>query len=128
MTKEITTYYLINKDGKHSAVELLHYIDNARKQSIYNNIFISDKGTPMMPESIHRTVKKITKRAGINKNISAHSLRRSIATALYNQGVDINGIKDVLGHASISTTQIYIRDEEERANKILDSYSVSKLN
>ena len=30
MTKEITTYYLINKDGKHSAVELLHYIDNAR--------------------------------------------------------------------------------------------------
>ena len=40
----------------------------------------------------------------------------------------INGIKDVLGHASISTTQIYIRDEEERANKILDSYSVSKLN
>lgn len=104
------------------------YIDNARKQSIYNNIFISDKGTPMMPESIHRTVKKITKRAGINKNISAHSLRRSIATALYNQGVDINGIKDVLGHASISTTQIYIRDEEERANQILDSYSVSKLN
>lgn len=104
------------------------YIDNARKETVYNNIFISDGGKPMATLSIDRTVKKIAKKAGINKNISAHSLRRSIATELYRQGVDINGIKDVLGHASISTTQIYIQNAEEHANKILNSYSISKIN
>ena len=104
------------------------YIDNDRKETVYNNIFISDGGKPMATLSIDRTVKKIAKKAGINKNISAHSLRRSIATELYRQGVDINGIKDVLGHASISTTQIYIQNAEEHANKILNSYSISKIN
>lgn len=104
------------------------YVENSRKESLYNNVFISDGGKPMMTSSIDRTVKKIAKKAGINKNISAHSLRRSIATELYRQGVDINGIKDVLGHASISTTQIYIQNAEEHANEILTNYSISNFN
>lgn len=62
---------------------------------------------------------------GINKRISAHSLRRSLATSLHNKGVDISGIKAVLGHTNISTTQIYVRDEEKNANNILAQYAVT---
>ena len=133
-----TVYYLnIKRKGSKIQKMILNdgtskylndYIKNSRKQSLYNNIFISNSGKPMTTVCIDRTVKKIARKAKIDKNISAHSLRRSIATSLHEQGVDINGIKNVLGHSSISTTQIYIQNFEKEANNIFTNYSVLNMN
>lgn len=98
------------------------YINNDRKDTPYNNIFISNWGNPMDTSNIDKTISKIAKRAGIDKKISAHSLRRSLATNLHNQGIDILGIKSILGHSSITTTQIYVKDDEKNANNILSNY------
>lgn len=133
--EEIYYINIVRKGGKIQRMRLNNdtaeaindYIENGRKQSVYNNLFISNGGKPMSTSCIDKSIKKIKDKAGISKNISAHSLRRSIATTLHNQGVDIDGIKNVLGHASISTTQIYLQDGEENANQILTNYSVAKL-
>lgn len=101
------------------------YIENERKDSPYFNLFISNWGNPMNASNIDKTILKIAEKAGINKRISAHSLRRSLATSLHNKGVDISGIKAVLGHTNISTTQIYVRDEEKNANNILAQYAIT---
>lgn len=62
-------------------------------------------------------IKKYSKRAKINKNISAHTLRHTFGTTFIRQGGNVMHLKEILGHADISTTQIYItlalKDVEE---------------
>lgn len=64
-------------------------------------------GTPLTPRSIERTVKKYAKVAGITKKVSPHTLRHSYATDLLQGGADIRSVQALLGHASITTTQVY---------------------
>lgn len=106
-----------------SVKEDINYYLKDRKQSKYNNLFISDRGTPMCTVSLDNTLKKLTRRAGIDKNISMHSLRRTLASGLYRNGIDIVSIKDILGHESISTTQIYIKNQDYAKEDIMLNYS-----
>ena len=77
-----------------------------RKESEYNNLFISNGGKPMQVNSIDRTIKKIALKANINKSVSAHPLRRTLATDLHKTGYDIKQIQSVLRHKSITTTAL----------------------
>ena len=75
-----------------------------------------DEGTPITTRSIQRIIKKWSKAAGITKPVTPHTLRHSYATDLLQSGADIRSVQTMLGHASITTTQIYthITDKELR--------------
>ncbi len=70
-------------------------------------IFINHRGGRLTARSVGRLVKKYTKRSGIFRKISPHSLRHTFATHLLDAGADIREIQEMLGHVSLSTTQRY---------------------
>lgn len=67
----------------------------------------SSEATPLTPRSVQRMVEKYAKAAGITKKVTPHTLRHSFATDLLMNGADIRSVQSMLGHSSITTTQIY---------------------
>jgi integrase/recombinase XerC len=70
-------------------------------------VFLNKNGTRLTTRSIARTLDKHLKQAGIDVAASPHTLRHSFATHLLNRGAEIRGVQELLGHANLSTTQIY---------------------
>lgn len=70
-------------------------------------VFLNARGKPIRRESVWSIVKEATRRAGITKRVSPHTLRHSFATHLIEGGADLVAVQELLGHADISTTQIY---------------------
>ena len=81
-------------------------------------LFLSRSGRPLDRIQLWRLVKLYAKRAGIDSNISPHSLRHSFATHLLAGGADLRLVQEMLGHASIQTTQIYTHVEHSRLKKV----------
>ena len=77
-------------------------------------VFVGPRGRPTRREDVWRLVKKRAAAAGIKKTLYPHMLRHSFATHLLWGGADLRVVQAMLGHASLSTTQIYTRVEEER--------------
>lgn len=81
--------------------------------------FINNRGERFSEQSIRVMLKKYSKNAGINRNITPHMFRHSFATFLIEEGVDISCVQQILGHSSIKTTQIYIHVAAKRQAEIL---------
>ena len=81
-------------------------------------LFVSREATPLSTRSVHRIVIKHAVKAGITKTITPHTLRHSFATHLLEGGADLRVVQDLLGHSSISTTQIYTHVSLERLRRI----------
>ncbi len=84
---------------------ILKYLNLREHENKY--LFVNKKGAPITPRYIQLMIKKYGEKAGIKKKITPHILRHSYATHLLKNGVDIRVIQQLLGHASLSTTQIY---------------------
>lgn len=84
-------------------------------------LFLNFRGGRLTARSIARHLKRYAQQTGLDRNVSPHSLRHSFATHLLAGGADIRSIQELLGHASLSTTQRYTHVAFEQLQKVYDS-------
>lgn len=93
------------------------YLKNERPELVKRNtsswVFLSVRGGKLSPERVREIVKQRAKAAGLEQNVYPHLLRHSFATHLLQNGADLRVIQDMLGHADISTTQIYTHVDQK---------------
>ena len=80
-------------------------------------LFLSKSGRPLGTSDVRRRLRKWTERVGVGGGSSPHALRHSFATHLLDGGADLRSIQELLGHASVSSTQIYTRVESARLKR-----------
>ena len=125
---------IIKIHGKGSKERIIHICDNEVKKQIryyldlfeiYSNktdyFFINRLGNQLSEQSVRLMVHKYQKLSGLSKYITPHMFRHSFATLLLEEGVDIRYIQHMLGHSSISTTQIYTQVNMKQQKKILNT-------
>ncbi|MFH0818381.1 MAG: site-specific tyrosine recombinase/integron integrase [Patescibacteria group bacterium] len=86
----------------------------------------SKQDEPLTSRSVERIVQKYAKLAGITKKITPHTLRHSFATDLLNNGADIRAVQAMLGHSSITTTQIYTHITDKHLKEIFQNFHNKK--
>ena len=108
--------------GKIALRLMRRYIKDVRpllmKEQQHDYIFVSKNGNKLSRERVWGIIKKAALLAGINKNISPHTLRHSFASHLLDNGADLRIIQEMLGHANIATTQIYTHVDKQKLLKI----------
>lgn len=112
---------LSNYLGKRTDIDPALFVASAKKG------FVNKKNAKrdtlrLTPRSVQRLVKHYAKKAGIIKDVHPHTLRHSFATDLLQNGADIRSVQSMLGHASITTTQIYTHITDERLKEIHKSF------
>lgn len=108
--------------GDVAAKWLTHYLNDARpllgKQQDAHVIFLNDHGHQLTRQGIWKLIKQWVKQAGITKEVSPHTLRHSFATHILENGADLRIVQELLGHADISTTQIYTHISNKRLTEV----------
>ena len=102
---------------------LLSYLDLIRKKSISNDtgyIYISYRSKRLTRMSIYNIIKKYSNLVGVDKKVSPHTFRHSFATHMLESSGDLRTIQELLGHSSLSTTQIYTKLDYQHLAKIYD--------
>lgn len=88
----------------------------------FDFLLLSRTGRPLSRIEIWRLVKKYAIRAGMPRNLTAHTLRHCFATHLLSGGADLRSVQEMLGHVDIATTQIYTHVDQERLRRIHKKY------
>lgn len=108
--------------GKQALGALNQYLDRERPRLVTrktgNHVFISIRGTKLTTQRIWQIIKERANLAGLDQNIYPHLLRHSFATHLLSNGADLRVIQELLGHADISTTQIYTHVDQQRLKQV----------
>ncbi|AZB21523.1 site-specific tyrosine recombinase XerD [Chryseobacterium manosquense] len=85
-------------------------------------LFLNSRGSAMSRVIVFIIIKELTEKAGINKKISPHTFRHSFATHLLQNGADLRYIQEMLGHSSITTTEIYTHLKNEELRDVILNY------
>ncbi|WP_313027140.1 site-specific tyrosine recombinase XerD [Soonwooa sp.] len=106
---------------------ILSYISDTRAKGKINKkyediLFLNSRGANMSRVIVFLIIKELTDRAGVNKKISPHTFRHSFATHLLQNGADLRYIQEMLGHSSITTTEIYTHLKTEELRDVILNY------
>lgn len=121
---------ILGKGNKERLVPVLEVIQEAierylelvpYKLTAEGPLFVGAKGGPLSPRIIQLTVKRMRESLGLPDTATPHALRHSFATHLLSAGADLRQIQELLGHASLSTTQIYTEVDRERLLAVYDA-------
>ncbi|HKB83885.1 MAG TPA: site-specific tyrosine recombinase XerD, partial [Burkholderiales bacterium] len=108
--------------GEEALTWIRRYMDDARPEILGQRrtdaLFITLRGASMTRQAFWHLIRRYAERAGIRKGISPHTLRHAFATHLLNHGADLRVVQMLLGHADISTTQIYTHVARERLKQL----------
>ncbi|CAN5411365.1 site-specific tyrosine recombinase XerD [soil metagenome] len=108
--------------GEEARVWIERYLKEGRpailKSQLDDNLFVTARGSAMTRQMFWTLIKKYALQAEINAPLSPHTLRHAFATHLLNHGADLRVVQLLLGHADISTTQIYTHVARERLKKL----------
>ncbi len=123
--------FVICKDGSRERIipfgnkarkAVLTYLETARGALVTDDkeevLFVNCSGRPMSRQGFWKLVKFYTNRAGIEAEITPHTLRHSFAVHLLENGADLHSVQEMMGHSDISTTQIYINKNRNRIREV----------
>ena len=113
--------------GGVAAKALRSYLAHARSRLLRNGrradvLFLSNRGERLTRDRIRQIIKERARAAGLPENVYPHIMRHSFATHLLENGADLRVIQDMLGHASLSTTQIYTHVDQKRLVSLHQSF------
>lgn len=126
------TIKVLGKGSKERVVPIsdfaLEYLNKYYEEVRYKNIgaktkivFLNRQGKSITRQYFHRKIKQYGEKAGVTKDLSPHTLRHSFATHLVEYGCELRAVQEMLGHANIATTQIYLH---VGTNRILSAYDL----
>ena len=108
--------------GRKAVEALNRYLEASRPKLVTPrspaNVFLTKRGTPFASVTLWKRIKDRVQRAGVERNITPHMLRHSFATHLLEHGADLRVIQELLGHANISTTEVYTHVTGNRLREI----------
>ena len=107
--------------GKVLEEKMNRYLHDGRNKLIKNNndyLLLNKDGNKLTTRGVEKIIEKNLKKAGINIKITPHTLRHTFATDMLNNGADLKTVQELLGHESLSTTQIYTHVSNERLRRV----------
>ncbi|HCX88553.1 MAG TPA: site-specific tyrosine recombinase XerD [Gammaproteobacteria bacterium] len=112
--------------GDEAAGRIRDYLDRARPEllgeQMSSAVFLTRRGKPMTRQAFWQLIKRYAALAGVDAELSPHSLRHAFATHLLNHGADLRSVQMLLGHADLSTTQIYTHVARARLQSLHSSH------
>ena len=113
--------------GQTALTWMQHYFEHTRnhqivKQGQEDYVFLNQRGSKISRMSVFNIIRELTLKAGIKKQISPHTFRHSFATHLVEAGADLRAVQEMLGHASITTTEIYTHLDRQRLREEILSF------
>ena len=114
MIKLVDTY----KDHIRSSIKI--------QKDFEDTLFLNRRGKQISRNMVFMILKDLTKKAGIHKTVSPHTLRHSFATHLLENGADLRAIQQMLGHESITTTEIYMHLDKSHLKQVVEKFHPRK--
>lgn len=112
--------------GQQAVLAIQTFMQEARAQLLGGNsspyLFIGRRGKPLSRQAFWKLLRDYARQAGLAKPVSPHQLRHSFATHLLEGGADLRSVQTMLGHAHLSTTEIYTHVDRARLRRIYDDY------
>lgn len=112
--------------GRQAQEAVQAYLSTGRpallKGASSEHVFIGNRARPLSRMALYKIIRRYALRAGIDRNISPHQLRHAFATHLLQGGADLRAVQEMLGHADISTTEIYTHVDSDTLRRSVDRH------